>query len=313
MEDLVLVIDSNTAVQAICAAALSPLGLKVETVPLGKTALGIISSLEPKAILIAADVQNVDPLELAASVRKNSSLSHIRLILLAPSEASEELIAQANSAGIDEILRKPFKSNQLRKLVEKLLAEAPKASTSATAAKKKHSSDTFALLIQDSLTRAVLVRLLEKWKSKHRIYTDPEELQKEISKNKFIATIADERIETAKTWYYTKDMGPLIVISSEEVPAEQLPQDTLVVHPPLYLEKLRMVLAPLVDAPTDHSEVNADPLSNGEQSLLAAQISAAVYQRLLTHSGLKNRKWEEACATAGAEALRICRDYKANQ
>ena len=91
--------------------------------------------------------------------------------------------------------------------------------------------------------------------------------------------------------------------------SEALPQQTEILERPLSVAKLKHALESFLSENTE-DEFEPSPLESGEQALLAARISAAVYERLLTFEGLKNRNWDEACSAINVEALRICREYK---
>jgi len=298
----VLLIDQNPAVQALTGAALGKAGIVVVSLAEGKNALKTALALKPKLALCAHDLSDCNPYELCKQLKSEASLSGIKFVLLVPETAKEKVRSKAQLAQIDEILGKPFKSEGLRKLVESLLS-----SESGTAPGKP-----LAIMVEDTLLCKTLVKFLKGKGVPLVTFSDGKSINDATKKSTFSACIAQFSDEKGFEWYNAKKLGALFYIGNPGNGKAHagLPEGTAIVERPLSVSKLDNALANFLPDDEESDGPEPLPLESGEQSLLAARISAAVYERLLTYEGLKNRKWDEACSAINNEALRICRDYK---
>ncbi len=164
MPRIVLVIDNNSAVQAIAALALNETDCHVESVSDGASAMSKIRELQPDVVLCSRDIPHVDPFKLCTDAKRFKSA--LAFVLLSPTENMQETQERARSAHCDEVLFKPFKSNRLRETVVRLF-EHPPAIEQATPQKgggKENIANTelpgVALHIGDPLRRSALQRIV---------------------------------------------------------------------------------------------------------------------------------------------------------
>ena len=95
MSRQVLVIDSNSAVQAIALLALKHADCSVKALTDGSKAIEAIHKLKPHLVLCAKEIAGINALELCKQVRRSSP--ETLFILLAPAETPKEVVEQADS------------------------------------------------------------------------------------------------------------------------------------------------------------------------------------------------------------------------
>ncbi len=296
MKKTVLLIDSNLAVQAITSLALNRIGISVEQLTDPSAAASRVRELRPQLILCATDMKGVDAYELCREMKHDKNLQKIPFVVLAGGEQGKDATLEKL---VDATIYKPFKSDQLRQVVQRLLSDTEE---------ELQESDTVAVLLQDKLCRAIVERYLVKNEREFVVFKSVEELQTAAKKRSFALTVVDLSAKQEVKWFDSKLMGPLVIITYDARGSERtdLPQEARIVIRPLSLPKMREVFSNFFPDRMRAADAEEEPLEKAEQAVLAAKISVAVYQRLLNQDALKNRSWEEASAAVGAEALRIC-------
>lgn len=131
MSQTVLVIDSNSAVQAITALALNQTDCTVETLADGAQAYQKIQSLKPCVVLCAREIAGVDPFELCRRVKAEQKRT--AFVLLAPADGMKNTSEKAKESDFDEVIFKPFKSNRLREVVTELMSRGDSPSAAPRA------------------------------------------------------------------------------------------------------------------------------------------------------------------------------------
>ena len=296
MKKTVLLIDTNSAVQAITSLALNRIGVTVEQLTDPSAAGARIRDLRPHLVLCASDMKGLDAYELCRQLKSDKALRRIPFVLLAGGEQGEDA---GDQAIVDATIFKPFKSEQLRQTVQNLLTST---------AQELDESDSVAIFIEDGLTRGLIEHYISKHSTDMSVFHSVEEFKKIAEKTHFPLTIIDWDGKTPLDWFESDKMGTLIIVSYDEKVKdhEDLPLDLRVIVRPLSIEKLDRGLQNFLPEPPPDVDGDTPPLEVNEQALLAAKISVAVYQRLLTQDALKNRSWDEASTAVGAEALRVC-------
>jgi len=277
----VLVIDSNSAVQAITTLALNQTDCAVETLADGGQALDRIRQLNPSVVLCAKEIAGVDPFELCRRIK--SELSHTAFVLLAPAEGVQATNKLAKDAAYDEVIFKPFKSNRLREVVTSLIQRLEVPQT---------ASKTFYLAIEDSLRR----RIVERYLARYDCSIIPNATPTPALAGTVVCIAEDPK---ALPGGFT---GKSVVLSDNPKGAG------------LTIEKLTKLLNPLLPKSLlkEESAQGSHPPAETEASLgsmksvtdtaqLAAEISARIFSRLLTSSALSSRNWEEAAKIAASE------------
>ncbi|MCB0323984.1 MAG: hypothetical protein KDD69_10435 [Bdellovibrionales bacterium] len=305
MTATVLVFDPNAAVQAITAAALEQPGLLVEAHRDGAGAVDIIRRTMPIAVLIAHDLTNTDPYALCRALKKDPALKDISFVLLAPGDQKASIQGPARQAGIDALLFKPFKSDQVRRVVLPTFEAYQRASSTQSAASVDAPSrpvDPQAPLLiwlHDAFAARLLERVLERLGLQPRVLVGTE------TPETFSATAGAVFTDAADcTWFKPERHGKLVALGTASGAA-----NSLLLPTPLSLDGIITTLGQFLDLSLPSPAAPNTPLNSAQQSLLAARITGRIYERLLTQEALRYRKWEEACSMVGAEALRICRSF----
>lgn len=296
MKKTVLLIDTNSAVQAITSLALSRIGVHVEQLTDPSAAIARVRDVRPHLVLCASDMRGLEAMELCREMKNDKSLRRIPFVLLAGGEQGADV---ADEKLVDAIIFKPFKSEQLRQTVQNLLTST---------AQELDESEKVALFIEDGLTRKVVEHFINKHSTDVTIFHSAEEFVKLAEKRPFPLSVIDWEGKSKLDWFNPDTMGTLIVVTYDEKvkDSKELPLDMRVIVRPLSQAKLERGFQNFLPEPPPDLDEDIPPLEINEQALLAAKISVAVYQRLLMQDALKNRSWDEACAAVGAEALRVC-------
>ena len=264
MTTTVLVIDSNSAVQAITTLALNQTDCRVETLSDATQAYQKIKSLKPNVVLCAKEIRGIDPYALCQKVKAESS--ETVFILLAPSEGVKQTAKEAKDAHYDDVIYKPFKSNRLREVVFGLLKESNTATL---------NDAVFVLKIEDGLRRSILERFLARTKAKV-LPTLPD------------GTGANTIIITDEPSYVPpKFAGKVFGLGVGVEKGKKI-------DIPLTDASLIAALAGLVQ-PIEKTETEASALTfvAPDAAQLAADLSARIFRRLLISAGFKEGNWEE--------------------
>ena len=228
-------------------------------------------------------------------------MSDTKFVLLHPSKADKSTISRARKCKVSEIISKPFKSGELFEIISKIINKDDGLSK---------VGGKIGLKLKNPLLSDCLNKVLENCKINKEIVS--EESSADISKLGLSAIFTDVTQSSDLSWHSSSSMGQLFVIADEnvDIDGENIPLHATVLFRPLEEQALLEQIKAYIDPSIAKTKDEKHPLELGEQSMLAAKISAAVYQRLLNYDALKNRKWDEACTAIGIEALRVCRDHE---
>ncbi len=296
MKKTILLIDTNSAVQAITSLALNRIGVNVEQLTDPSAAIARVRDLRPHMVLCASDMKGIDALELCREMKSDKALRRIPFVLLAGGEQGADI---ADDKVVDALLYKPFKSEQLRHTVQNLLTST---------AQELDESDHVAIYINNTLTREITHHFVSKRNTEVSVFETAEALVAHAEKTPVPLTVIEWDGKSKLDWFDPNTMGTLIVLTYDEKvkDSKELPLDIRVIVRPLSQAKLERGFESFLPEEIVDTDIDIPPLESNEQALLAAKISVAVYQRLLNQDALKNRSWDEACAAVGAEALRVC-------
>lgn len=93
---------------------------EVVTAADGESALGACDAGITLAI-VAGDLPGIDGTELTRKLRENPQTSGLRILLLSPKDARDDVL-NAQNAGVDGYILQPFHPEDLRARLERLLA-----------------------------------------------------------------------------------------------------------------------------------------------------------------------------------------------
>ena len=298
---IVLVIDPNPAVQAIASLALSQIGVTVKTLASGKNALEQIRKVRPAVILCSKDVPGLDPFTLCKELKsvagrgKNSEPTPA-FVLMAPGDTVQSLLASAESARINEILAKPFKSDELRAVVQRLLSTLPQ------------EGGVQALIVtKDSLLEKLFAKLLKNRRTTLQLCSSAEEAAIQLKQHEFALTVLDHASVNDFSWCESKRLGRVLVITTPT--AQKLPAGLAAVSRPLNYAKLEDVFSQVLPEEQMPQKKAAAGLNLTAQAKLAAKISAGVFERLIEGQALRSGSWDEVGALVQEETVKICKTF----
>lgn len=295
MSSTVLVIDSNATVQAICALALGQTGCTVEQLADGSQAHEKVLAHKPSVVLVNKDSAGVDPFQFAERVRQQ--ISGISLVLLAPMEQSPPIIEKARAAGFREVLFKPFKSNKIRETVTRLLEESIEIET---------EGPEVLLAIASPLLAKIVEKLVSKRGALVTYRSDDSPIRHSLT-----ATIATWTQSEALGWHDPATMGSLILLVrpvDHNQAALAFPHARLL-HLPLTYESFAQALDPLLPKRPSATGQDTRELESGEVAVLAARISATIFERLLIQPAFRSRNFEDVAQVIREDVLRMTREY----
>jgi twitching motility two-component system response regulator PilG len=300
MGKTVLVIDKNSAVQAITSTALEPLGVHIQGMTDASNLFGTIRSTTPSVILASEDMPSFDPCELFIRIKRDKSLSKIKLVLLATGEISNKKESIAKKAGADAVISKPFRSAKLRALIEDLLKEADN---------EVEDNPGVALIIPTPPWGATFARLLEHRGLAATSFADTLAATTEAKLRPLRATVVESEHAGDYSWYDRTLFGDLIVLSTlgaNETTITILPENSRILQSPLSYQKIDLILSELFPESSELYTSEREPLEPVEQAGLAAQLSAHLFELLLSSEALKERRWQELAHNVEEEMIRVC-------
>jgi len=273
MSTTVLVIDSNSAVQAITTLALNQTDCRVETLSDATQAYQKIKSLKPNVVLCAKEIHGVDPYALCQKVKAESKQTVF--ILLAPSEGVKQTAREAKEALYDEVIYKPFKSNRLREVVFGLLEDS----------KEEESLEgSFFLDIDDSLRKKILERFLARSNA-----TLLPSLPTESTASVVLIT---DKPSSPAPHFKGKLFGLGLNLPNGKKIELPLSEANL-------MEVLSGLINPLPPQPLEQAPKESP--QELDQTQLAADVSARIFRRLLTSESFKEGNWEKTAQILAEE------------
>lgn len=116
----ILFVDDSTSMQQIVSAAITGAGYEVTTAGDGKEGVEKINHDTFDAIITDLYMPNMDGIEFLKEIKQNAKNKSADVIMLS-TESSEAMKQQAKDAGAKAWIVKPFKSDQLLKILQDLL------------------------------------------------------------------------------------------------------------------------------------------------------------------------------------------------
>lgn len=276
MANTVLVIDSNSAVQAMAALALNETDCVVEPITNPQQALAKIQQLKPIIIFCAKDLTGEDPYRLCREAK--SINPRAAFVLLAPAEQMAKTKQNAGEAGCDEILFRPFKSNRLRETVQKFLTNFDPASPS----NELSADDRLLSNDKPAATKAQKAKL---------------DISEPLTLNYFKALTEELGIQQSED----SDADILITDQSERFNDSAIALKILISDDLLNsIEAPHSAIRPGTSEPAilkllcSSREQQLSDLTPNQLCHLAGEVASGVYQMVLTNPAIKGRKWHIA-------------------
>jgi CheY-like chemotaxis protein len=285
LKQVIFVIDSNAAVQALANLALAPIGLEIKQFNTGDKVAEKIQSLHPKIVICSNEMLGLEPLALCRKLKQEDA--SLGFILLVSNEMFDAVSPQAKLAGADDIISKPFRSEDLRHAVQKLLTNQMRLPLAHTP-----MSAEIAVVIKDDLLRKMLSLYLGKQQLEFKLFTSETELEEDLKNNSYQGIIIEEQ-EGLKI---SKDLNKENQSKSVIIPrplSEKILDSKLL----SFFEKKPLLI------------VNQKPLHRRERTALSALIASSVFDELLQSPYLTERNWDELINCISKKILSLCNEY----
>jgi chemosensory pili system protein ChpA (sensor histidine kinase/response regulator) len=122
-----LVVDDSLSARRAAAQFMRDAGFSVRTAIDGIEAAALLEKQVPDIILVDMEMPRMNGLEFTTHVRTRDATKHVPIIMIT-SRSTDKHRRQAESAGVNVYLTKPFSDDELLESVERLTAHAPATS-----------------------------------------------------------------------------------------------------------------------------------------------------------------------------------------
>lgn len=117
----VLVVEDSAVIQRLIAVCLRPAGVDVETRGDGLTGLEAALTTAPDLVILDVGLPRMDGWEVLERIRSDARTRSMKVLVLT-AHAQEETRERADRGGADAFLTKPFRPDDVRRVVLELLA-----------------------------------------------------------------------------------------------------------------------------------------------------------------------------------------------
>ena len=121
MGQRVLVVEDSQVIQRLIEVCLKPAGFEVDTRDDGPSGLEEALSNPPDLLILDVGLPKMDGWEVLSRLRSEIETRHLKVLVLT-AHAQEETRERADRGGADAFLTKPFRPNDLRRVVTQLVA-----------------------------------------------------------------------------------------------------------------------------------------------------------------------------------------------
>jgi|JI10StandDraft_1071094.scaffolds.fasta_scaffold17786_6 two-component system chemotaxis response regulator CheY len=118
----VLIVDDSRTIRMQVRTVLEQEGLQVTEAADGKIALGLAPGLNPDLIITDLNMPEMDGISLVRALRGNASFPRIPILILT-TVTDQEMKDKGRAAGATGWLCKPFKPDQLKIVIQKVLGK----------------------------------------------------------------------------------------------------------------------------------------------------------------------------------------------
>jgi len=160
----VLVVDDSALARAVLRESLAALPLRVECCSDGRGAEGAIAAADAagmpyRLLLTDCGMQGMDGIELVRRVKANAGLRHQPLTILVSAFGRDGVQAEAEAAGVNGVLYKPFVQSALAEALASLFARAA-CEGGASGVARAGAQGSRVLLVEDNLVNQQIAREL---------------------------------------------------------------------------------------------------------------------------------------------------------
>ncbi|MEN8233573.1 MAG: response regulator [Actinomycetota bacterium] len=126
MQPSVLVIEDSASVRRLIDVCLRPLGAAMRFAEDGLIGLEAARSSVPDVVVLDIGLPGLDGWQVLSRLRSDPETSDVRVLVLT-AHAQPEMADRAAAGGADAFITKPFRPNDLRETIERLVAGDPVA------------------------------------------------------------------------------------------------------------------------------------------------------------------------------------------
>ncbi|MFQ5516169.1 MAG: response regulator [Acidimicrobiia bacterium] len=123
MGQRVLVVEDSQVIQRLIEVCLRPAGFEVETRDDGPSGLDAALESPPDLLILDVGLPKMDGWEVLSRLRSDPRTQSLTVLVLT-AHAQEETRERADRGGADAFLTKPFRPNDLRRVVTELTRES---------------------------------------------------------------------------------------------------------------------------------------------------------------------------------------------
>ncbi len=120
MSQRVLVVEDSQVIQRLIEVCLRPAGFQVETRDDGPSGLAAAQENPPDLLILDVGLPKMDGWEVLSKLRSDLRTRNLKVLVLT-AHAQEETRERADRGGADAFLTKPFRPNDLRRVVTRLV------------------------------------------------------------------------------------------------------------------------------------------------------------------------------------------------
>ncbi|MDH3471087.1 MAG: response regulator [Acidimicrobiia bacterium] len=120
MSKRVLVVEDSQVIQRLIEVCLRPAGLEVETREDGPSGYEAARTNPPDLLILDVGLPRMDGWEVLSRLRSEVATKDLKVLVLT-AHAQEETRERADRGGADAFLTKPFRPNDLRRMVLRLV------------------------------------------------------------------------------------------------------------------------------------------------------------------------------------------------
>lgn len=123
MNKRVLVVEDSQVIQRLIEVCLKPAGYEIDTREDGPSGLEAALESPPDLLILDVGLPKMDGWEVLSRLRSDITTRNLKVLVLT-AHAQEETRERADRGGADAFLTKPFRPNDLRRVVAKLVEPA---------------------------------------------------------------------------------------------------------------------------------------------------------------------------------------------
>lgn len=320
MARLALIITSDKSLAKFVGESLTQYGYDFEIASEKLHVPAQLRRIRPELVICDRDISGINSLLLCKTLKESAPIGFAILIQQKP---QDKIATEMKEAGIDQVLIKPtnkkhfddFEKGRISHDLQQLRTELEAFIKNFIANRTKSAKNDilFLLLLSDTLTRCVFIRLLSNMGARtitcDTVYEAMVYLDN--SEGRILLTSPDNIAEI--TALAPPSLTNLVLLNGDNAMSSR---DNLQIHHIKYPGTIEDISQELLKCTNnlylEENTKEALEFSSNEISLLAARISAAVYEKLLLSPSLQHGHWGESAKLVRNEVLTTCNSLEAS-